>query len=443
MAGGFLEPLLAGGVATQGGQSGWLAKIRGEAMAQLARDGLPGPRSEAWKYSSLRALGQRQYQRGDRDASSHAISSELLELPGVDGPRLVFVNGVFRADLSAAASIPGLQLATLSSVLRSDADSLKTFLSRTFDQASDAFARLNTALADEGPVIRVAPGVVIDAPIHLVIAGAPASRELAWQLRSIVEVGKGASVRLVEHHVGEPGQGHLGNLFCQVALHAGARMEWLQVQTAAESASLVRRTEAVLDADARLQLRSVEAGAQWMRHDLAVRLSGDRARLESRGVFVLRGRQHADTRLDVRHSARDTSCDIVWRGVADQRSRGVFHGAITVEAGADGSDAQLNNKNLLLSGQAEIDTQPVLEIHADEVKAAHGATVGQLDERALFYLRSRGLVVDEARSMLTLAFCRAGFDSMENDALREHIDQLLLERLPRMADEPSDGGDPR
>jgi len=189
-------------------------------------------------------------------------------------------------------------------------------------------------------------------------------------------------------------------------------------------------------------MRSIEAGTAWLRHDLAVTLAGDRSRFVSRGVFALRGRQHADTRLDVRHAARDTACDIVWRGVADQRSRGVFHGAITVNPGADGSDAQLSNKNLLLSAQAEIDSQPVLEIYADEVKAAHGATVGQLDEQALFYLRSRGLSAQQARSLLTLAFCRIAFDSIENTALREHVDALLLERLPEEVEEFASEGAP-
>jgi Fe-S cluster assembly protein SufD len=227
----------------------------------------------------------------------------------------------------------------------------------------------------------------------------------------------------------------------QIAVGANARLDLLQIQNAPESAHLVRRTEASLAAGAHLDLRSVECGAQWMRHDLPIRLEGDRARFVSRGVFALRGRQHADTRLDVRHAARDTVCDMVWRGVADERSRGVFHGAITVQPGADGADALLSNKNLLLSDQAEIDTQPVLEIHADEVKAAHGATVGQLDENALFYLRSRGLSEAEARSLLTLAFCRVAFDTIENSALREHIDALLLERLPRRMEDVEMTGD--
>ena len=432
MSAGFLEPLLAEGAPTSGGQVGWLAAARVNALEQLARDGMPGPRSEAWKYSSLRALGQRSYQRGDAEARSRSIEADLLALPGVDGPRLVFVNGTFRGDLSLLPSIEGLQFVALSSVLESDPDSLKAFLSRSFDDAAQVFARLNAALASDGAVIRVDVGVAIEPLLHVIFIGAAASTDLAWQLRNIIDVGEGASLRLVEHHVGQVGQNHFGNVLNQIAVRANARLDLLQVQNSAETASLVRRTEVTLEADAHLEMRSVEAGASWMRHDLAVRLIGDRSRFVSRGVFALRGRQHADTRLDVRHVARDSRCDIVWRGVADQRSRGVFHGAITVEPGADGSDAYLSNKNLLLSEQAEIDTQPVLEIYADEVKAAHGATVGQLDERALFYLRSRGLSADEARSLLTLAFCRVVFDSIENEALREHLDALLLERLPKM-----------
>ncbi len=437
MGAGFLEPLLADGAPTSGANADWLAQARSNALDQLSRDGMPGPRSEAWKYSSLRALGQRTYQRGDAGAASRSIDAAVLALPGVDGPRLVFVNGVYREDLSKVPSIEGLQFAALSRVLDSDPDSVQSFLSRSFEDSSQVFARLNTALASDGPAIRVAAGVKVEPLVHVVFAGATAPVDLAWQLRSIIEIGEGASLRLVEHHVGEAGQANFGNVLSQIAVCANARLDLLQVQNSAETTSLVRRTEVELQADAHLEMRSIEVGALWMRHDLAVNLRGDRSRLVSRGVFALHGRQHADTRLDVRHSARDSACDIVWRGVADQRSRGIFHGAITVEPGADGSDAYLSNKNLLLSAQAEIDTQPVLEIHADEVKAAHGATVGQLDESALFYLRTRGLSADEARSLLTLAFCRIAFDSIENVALREHLDALLLERLPNMDSEPA------
>jgi Fe-S cluster assembly protein SufD len=144
----------------------------------------------------------------------------------------------------------------------------------------------------------------------------------------------------------------------------------------------------------------------------------------------LRGREHVDIHLDVQHNARDTRSDVFWRGVADQRARGIFHGAITVAVGADGADAKLSNKNLLLSPHAEIDTQPVLEIYADEVKASHGATVGQLDESVMFYLRSRGITAPVARNMLIAAFCREVFDGVADPALRETLDALLTARLP-------------
>jgi Fe-S cluster assembly protein SufD len=177
-------------------------------------------------------------------------------------------------------------------------------------------------------------------------------------------------------------------------------------------------------------VHALELGGALVRHELTADVLGDRARFNTRGVFALTGRQHVDTQLEVHHKARDTASEALWRGIADGRSRGVFRGAIVVAEGADGTDASLSNKNLLLSGSAEIDTKPELEIYADEVKAAHGATIGQLDERSLFYLRSRGIPLVEARSLLTLAFCRAALESLPNEALREHLGDLLVAHLP-------------
>jgi Fe-S cluster assembly protein SufD len=180
-------------------------------------------------------------------------------------------------------------------------------------------------------------------------------------------------------------------------------------------------------------VHALELGGALVRHELTAEVLGDRARFDTRGVFALAGRQHVDTQLEVHHKARDTASEALWRGIADGRSRGVFRGAIVVAEGADGTDASLSNKNLLLSGSAEIDTKPELEIYADEVKAAHGATIGQLDERSLFYLRSRGIPLVEARSLLTLAFCRAALESLPNEALREHLGDLLVGHLPASA----------
>jgi len=409
----------------------WLKQVRIEARTRLLERGLPAARNEAWKYTPLRALDSRRLRRVAADSQLVGVDPALYTLAGVDSPRLVFVDGALRLDLSDLPGVHGLAIETLDAALEGNAEPLRTSLGRSFDADAQVFARLNSALPGDGVVIRVAPGVEVEPLLHLVMLGSAGAADGYWQLRNVIELGEGSALRLIEHYAGGQGCTHLGNVVNQYSLKAGARLDLLQLQAAPDSMRLIRRSDAVLDADAHLEMRCVEAGAQWMRHDLAVALQGDRARLVSRGVFVLNGRQHADTRIDVSHQARDTACDLVWRGVADQRARGVFHGAITVCPGADGADALLSNKNLLLSDQAEIDTQPVLEIHADEVKAAHGATVGQLDEKALYYLRSRGIDEAEARSLLTLAFCRIAFDSITNEALHDQLDALLSERLPR------------
>jgi Fe-S cluster assembly protein SufD len=414
-----------------GSEIAWLDAVRRENLAAFEAGGLPDTRVEAWKYTALRALGQRRFEPGDVQAATRAVDLAALALPGVDGPRLVFVNGGFRADLSALAELPaGVSLRPLSQALQDDAESLRFALSHLYREAGDAFARLNAALAGDGVVLRVAAGTRLSQPLHLLFIGAPAETDCSWHLRHVIELGEGAEAELVEHHATTGAQGHFATSVADIVLRDGAKLQHTLLQDAAEGGSLIRRSGLRLGAGAHAVLHVLELGGALVRHDLRAELAGDGARFDSHGVFALHGRQHVDTQLAIRHQALNTASASVWRGVADQRSRGVFRGAIVVAEGADGSDASLSSKNLLLSGLAEIDTKPELEIYADEVKAAHGATVGQLDERALFYLRSRGIPQAEARALLTAAFCRAVLESMPNVALREHVSGLLLAHLP-------------
>lgn len=414
-----------------GSNLAWLDQARREQLQAFVRDGLPGARAEAWKYTALRALARREYALGDAQADQREVGADDLALPGIDGPRLVFVNGVFRADLSTLDALPeGLRLQPLSQSLQDDAEPLRFFLARDWDQGSDAFARLNAALAADGVVIRLDAGCRIQAPVHVVYVGAPAEATLAWHARNIIELGEGASLSLVEHHASSGEQAHLGTLVADVVVRARAELDWFQLQDAAPDAVLMRRHGVRLEADAKVNLHALELGGKLVRHELNAELRGEGANLETRGVFLPSKRQHLDTHLDIRHAACNTSSHALWRGVADQRGRGVFHGQIIVDPGADGTDASLSNKNLLLSPHAEIDTQPVLEIYADEVLAAHGATVGQLEAGALFYLRSRGIPLEQARRLLTAAFCRAALDDVSNQPLLEHLNHLLDAHLP-------------
>ncbi|HJR74213.1 MAG TPA: Fe-S cluster assembly protein SufD [Luteimonas sp.] len=393
--------------------------FRGDAARRAAldaalRDGLPGPRSEAWKYTPLRALERRTFAPS---VALPAVDSSLLD--GFPAPRLVFVNGYFDAGNSRIPDLTtGFRLTSRSSFPAEDARP-------EYARVDDIFPRLSAALADEGFILRVDAGVRAVDPIHLVFIGAPLTADSAWHLRHRIELAAGAGATVVEHHLAAGDHAHLTNQIVSIAIGEGARLVHARVQADATRATSFLRTDAVLAADAEYRRLDLELGAGLSRHELNVRLAGDRARLLANGVLLADGRRHLDTRLGIEHVARDTVCELLWRGIAGGRGRAVFHGGITIHAGADGSDADLSNKNLLLSENAEIDSQPVLEIHADEVKAAHGATVGQLDPTAMFYLRSRGLPQAEARRLLISAFCREPLAAFADDGLRDLVGARL------------------
>jgi len=398
---------------------------RRAALDVALRDGLPGPRSEAWKYTPLRALERRAFASAEADVA--AFDPALIA--AIPAPRLVFVNGVHDAAHSDVDALPAgvsLVLGEVGGTPRDGATNARP--------GDDVFANLNIALARTGVTLRVEAGAGIQIPLHLVFIGAPSDVDRAWHLRHAVDVGEGASLVLAEHHIAAGAHRHLDTATLSLRLAPQARLRHARIHDAADGATSFLRTDATLAEAAEYRRLDLELGAALSRHELNVRLEGDRARVVANGVLLAAGKRHLDTRLGIEHAARDTACELTWRGIGAGRGRAVFHGGITIHEGADGSDANLSNKNLLLSEGAEIDTQPVLVIHADEVKAAHGATVGQLDPGAMFYLRSRGLPGDDARRLLTVAFMREPLGVIESDALRSALEARLDAALASMED---------
>jgi Fe-S cluster assembly protein SufD len=381
----------------------------------VLREGLPRPRSEAWKYTSLRALERRVF------APASGADVDASVLAGIDGPRLVFVNGMYSAGLSRVDGLPAG--VTLSSSMLGEAANVVV-------HPDAVFAGINAAMARSGATLRIAAGTRVEAPVHLVFVGAAAAQDQAWHLRHAIGIGEGASACIVEHHIASGEHAHLSTSFATVDVARGARLAHLCVQDDAAGATRFARTETRVYDDARYERLDLELGGGLSRHEFGCALLGANASVQGDGVLLGAGRRHLDTRLHIDHAVGDTRCDLTWRGLAADRSRAVLHGGILIRAGADGSNAALSTKNLLLSAQAEIDAQPVLEIHADEVQAAHGATVGGLDPTALFYLRSRGLPEDDARRLLTKAFCRAVLPRA-HDALRTVAEAALDRALAR------------
>jgi Fe-S cluster assembly protein SufD len=397
--------------------AGTLGPHRQAALERVRAAGLPTQRNERWKYTSLRALNARRFATANE---APELDAGLLAL--IPGPRLVFVNGIYSAQLST----PGVAEGVLLECVPADEEQRA---SESYLRADEAFASLNLALSRGGARVQVGAGAQADTPVHLVFVGVPGRADLATHQAHHVHVAAGACLTLVEHHLALGEHRNLDNHRVAVELGAGARLLHARMQDAGDGATLFARTDASLTEGAQYRRVDLELGAALSRHELNVDLAGRGAGFRSTGALLAGGRRHLDTRLGVRHVVGETSCELLWRGLAAERGKLSFHGGIEILAGADGSDASLSNKNLLLSPNAEIDTQPVLLIHADEVKAAHGATVGRLDERSLFYLRSRGIPTPQARVMLTLAFLREVLAAAEAPELIEALSPRLEARL--------------
>ncbi|GAB3343097.1 Fe-S cluster assembly protein SufD [Marilutibacter aestuarii] len=406
-----------------------LGESRRAALDAALGAGMPHARVEAWKYTPLRALERRAFRAPD--ARAHAFDATAIER--VPAPRMVFVNGVFDARHSDLDGLPqGASLVPLSRVLAGDDPRDANFLARRFDRDDEIFARFNAALAVEGGVLRVEAGTTVEAPVHLVFIGTAEDGDRACHLRHLVELREGARLIVVEHHLGDVAHRHLSNHLLHAHLGADASLVHARVQDEDEGATVMARTDAVLARGAQYRRLDLELGASLSRHELNIALQGEGASAHANGVLLASGRRHLDTRLGIDHAGRDSRCELIWRGLGAGRSRAAFHGGILIREGADGTEATLSNKNLLLTEGAEIDSQPVLEIHADEVQAAHGATVGQLDPTALFYLRSRGIPAEQARSLLTAAFCRETVAVIEEASLRDVLADRLDAALARL-----------
>lgn len=425
----LLESLAAPFEALAHRESAGLGPARRDALQAALRDGLPGARTESWKYTSLRPMERRAF--GVSSAPAPFDASAVLALLA---PRVVFVNGRFDATLSDLSDLPdGLSLEPLSQVLTRGDERECNVLARRFDRTDEVFARLNAALAADGLVLRADAGVQATRPVHIVSIGTADAGDVAWHLRHLIELREGAAVQVVEHLFGASPHAHLSNQLAHVHLAPRARLEHARLQDESSTSTVIARTDAVLSREAQYRRLDLELGAALSRHELNIALHGEGASANANGVLLASGRRHVDTRLGVDHAAPSTRCELTWRGLGAGRGRAAFHGGILIREGADGAEAMLSNKNLLLSLNAEIDTQPVLEIHADEVKAAHGATVGQLDPTSLFYLRSRGVPLDAARALLTAAFCRETLSVFDDGPVRDILAARLDAALAREA----------
>ena len=410
----------------------WLVGARRNALERFAQNGFPGARDEQWKYTSVAAIEKSAFLAASPQSGHDQAAAALVEQFSLTGSALlVFVNGRYRPALSAPGRLPaGATLKSLAAALESSPEALEPYLANTDDQT--LFGTLNTAFMADGAYLHLARGTVVEQPIQLLFIATEAGAAGAMiSPRNLIVAEDGAQATVIEHYAGSGGAAYLTNAVTQIFAGANAAIEHYKLQQEALQAFHIAGIHALQARDSRLSSHAVSLGALLARNDLTTTFAATGCAATFDGLYLAGDRQHVDHHTRIDHAQPNGTSRETYRGVLDGHSRAVFNGQIVVRPGAQKTDARQANHNLLLSRDAEIDTKPQLEIYADDVKCTHGATVGQLDDNQLFYLRARGIEETMARSLLVHAFAGDLVERIRVASLRTRLEQILLARLPQ------------
>ncbi len=419
-----------------GAEPAWLAGSRRRGLTGFAEFGFPSRKSESWRYLDLQPLQRQPLLPAEPlpGANLDAVRERLagLALPG-GAARLVIVDGRCVRELSSIEMPEGVWLGGTSSAMAGREDLFREVMAEVPGDVAHPFAALNAALFGDGYILAVAPGVALDMPIEIVHIGSGAITG-SFHTRSLVMLGEGSRASILETYAGA-GRYWRNDV---AAARLAARAELTRTVVVEEAAQAVHlaQFDATLGADARLAGFALLLGGERVRHEANVRLAGEGGHCRLDGAFVVGGSDEANIVTAIDHAAPGGQTRELIKGVAAGRGHGAFQGSIIVREHAQKTDAQQVSRNLIIGRRAAIDTKPQLEIYADDVKCAHGASVGDLDEAALFYLRARGIPAEEARHMLIEGFLRDVVDGADDAAIREYLLRRLAARLGRLEGSP-------
>ena len=412
------------------GRTGLLRRV---AFARFAELGLPTTRQEEWKYTSLAPLAQIPFAPPAGEGKLPSLEQlDHLAGPSVDGGvRLVFVDGRYRPELSSGmGGARGAFVGSLRAALAERPELVERELARHADFQHDALTALNTAFIEDGAFVQLPAGTVLPAPIHLLFVSTARGKPMLAQPRNLILLGASSQATLVESHAGLSDEVYFTNVVTEVVLGENAQLDHYKLQEESARAFHIALTQVHQGRDSRFRSHSVALGAALARNEVRALLASEGSECTLNGLYLATGKQHLDNRTLIDHQSPRCTSRELYKGVLDGQSRGVFSGRVLVRHDAQKTDASQTNKNLLLSDEALVDTKPQLEIFADDVKCAHGAAVGQLDEDALFYLQSRGIGREAAKSLLTYAFASEMVNLIPPGALRTRVHDLVTSRLP-------------
>ncbi len=406
----------------------WLKSWQLHNANAFLQQGMPTRHDENWKYTSVNELLQHEYE----------LAVEASSLPsafwGTDGQntfdayRIAITNGVWNPALSSIKELPaGITVLPLKEALVSYADRVRPILEK--NTLATQFGALNAALLSQGVFIYIEAGARIEKPLHIVHYHSDSDKPVMTHCRNIVIAEKGCDVTLFEHYLGADQAQYFNNIVTMLEAREGARINYYKLQQESSAAFHIANIHINQARDSRVNVYQIALGAKLARDDVQVSLNESNAECELHGLYHTRDKQHVDHHLQIDHWVPHCASRQNYKGILEDASRAVFNGKVVVKPDAQKTRALQSNKNLLLSSQAEIDTKPELEIYADDVVCAHGATIGQLDKEALFYLRSRGIDEATAAHILTCGFAADLLAELKDESLRAYIQKQVTQRF--------------
>ena len=395
----------------------WMRELRRSAMGAFERLDFPTMKDEDWHFTNIAPVAEKIFGLPQKGSS---LSEDVIARfsHGQDWNTVVFVNGQLdRIDVKSK----GIEVSSIASDIAKESEAVMRHISKLATPESAAFTALNTALATDGVVLRIPADTKVDKPIHFLFVCDSNAENTAVQTRNLIFAERHSECTVIESYVSVGGNSYFTNAVTEVFVGDGARLSHYKLQTESREAFHVGTIQVHQARDSRYESFSFATGAKLSRTNVYTTLAGDAAEAVLNGLYMVDGSQHVDHQTRIEHVAPNCPSHELYKGILDGRSHGVFNGKVYVHPEAQKTDGKQSNNNLLLSDGAKVDTKPQLEIFADDVKCTHGATVGRLDETALFYMRSRGVGPAQAKRLLTYAFAADVIEKIELESLREAL----------------------
>ncbi|TVQ54650.1 MAG: Fe-S cluster assembly protein SufD [Phycisphaerales bacterium] len=410
----------------------WLRELAQRAIARFSEMGLPTTRDEEWRLTNIKPIASTNFRVPEElPANINAKDLERFDMPGLEGPKLVFINGLFAPNLSEIGALPdGVRLMPLTEAFNELSDELELHLGRYADIEKDAFTALNTGSFREGVFVHVPKGTKLDKPIRILNVSDARSEPIITNPRNLIVGGDECEFTVIEDYVSTGQDVHFTNAVTEVVVGKRANVSHYLIERESEKAFNISTLQIQQEEESNFASHTVLLGGALVRNNVRPVLNGERCDSLLNGLYLPAKKQHMDNHMLVHHARPNCDSRQFYIGVLDDDATAVFSGRIIVDQISQKTDAKQHSGNLLLTDRARVNTHPQLEIYADDVKCTHGATIGQLDEDAIFYLRSRGLSKEAARGMLIHAFAMESLERMQIAPVKDFIEQELLMRLP-------------